>query len=82
MQNYQDLVLKLYDILKSFTKESFELKEETDLIADLGLDSIKVIELLVMIEDSFDISIPLNILPDIRTINDLAEQLQQLLLEE
>ncbi|MCK4787184.1 MAG: acyl carrier protein [Desulfobacteraceae bacterium] len=82
MQDYQSLLLKLYDILRPFTKDGLELNEETDLVADIGLDSMNVIKLLVMVEDSLDISIPLNILPDVRTIKDFAEQLQQLLLEE
>ena len=82
MQNYQDLVLKLSDLLEPFNKECLELREDTDLVADLGLDSLKVVELLVTVEDSFDISIPLNILPQIRTIGDFAEQLRRLLSEE
>ncbi len=82
MQNYQDLVLKLFDLLEPFNKECLELSEDTDLVADLGLDSLKVVELLVTVEDSFDISIPLNILPQVRTIGDFAEQLRRLLSEE
>jgi len=37
-----------------------------------------VMELIEQIEDHFDMSIPLNILPDIRTIHDLALQLEKL----
>lgn len=81
MQDYQALLLRLYDILKPFNKEGLDLNEETGLVADLGLDSMKVMELLVMVEDNFDISIPLNILPEVRTIRDFVEQLQQLLPE-
>ncbi len=81
MQDYRELVVKLCDILRPFNEEGIDLKEETDLAADLGLDSLKVLELLVTVEDSFDISIPLNILPHVRTIKDFAEQLQQLLSE-
>ena len=82
MQDYQDLVLKLFDLLKPFNKEDRELTEDTDLVADLGLDSLKVVELLVTVEDTFDISIPLNILPQVRTIKDFAKQLQHVLSEE
>ena len=81
MHDYQSLLLKLYEMLRFFTGEDVELDEETDLIEDIGLDSMKVIDLLSMIEDSFDISIPLNILPDIHTIKDFAKQVQQLLPE-
>jgi acyl carrier protein len=34
--------------------------------------------LIEHIEDDFDISVPLNILPDIRTLRDLANQLTKL----
>ena len=81
MYDYQDLVAKLCDILGPFNETGLKLDEETALVADLGLDSLKVMQIIVTIEDSFDISIPLNILPDIRTIKDFAEQLQQLLSE-
>jgi acyl carrier protein len=81
MQDYRELVVKLCDIMRPFNKEGIDLNEETDLAADLGLDSLKVVELLLAVEDSFDISVPLNILPNVRTIKDFAEQLQQLLSE-
>jgi len=81
MPDYRELVIKLCDILRPFNKDGIDLNEETDLAADLGLDSLKVVELLLMVEDTFDISIPLNILPQVRTIKDFAEQLQQLLSE-
>jgi acyl carrier protein len=81
MPDYRELVVKLCDILRPFNKDNIDLNEETDLAADLGLDSLKVMELLLTIEDSFDISIPLNVLPHVRTIKDFAEQLQQLLSE-
>ena len=54
------------------------LGADTDLIADIGLSSLQVMELIERLEDHFDISIPLNILPDITTIGDLATQLHAL----
>jgi len=81
MQDYRELVVKLCDIIRPFNKDGIDLNEETDLAGDLGLDSLKVVELLVTVEDSFDISIPLNVLPHVRTIKDFAEQLQRLLSE-
>lgn len=81
MQDYSDIVLKLCDLLGSFNKDEVELSENTDLVADLGLDSLKVVELLVSVEDTFDIFIPLNVLPQVRTIRDFAQRLQQLLSE-
>ena len=36
-------------------------------------------QLLLETEERFDISIPLNILPDVRTVKDFALQVQQLM---
>ncbi len=78
MEDYEDILTQLYHILKPSLKDGQNLEENTDLVADLGLDSLRVMTLVEEVEDSFDISIPLNILANVRTIKDFAMQLQQL----
>lgn len=79
MSNHGEVTERLYEVLSPFVKEGRTLKPETQLVADLGLDSMQVMELLSSIEDEFDISVPLNIVPDVRTIEDLAAQVSKLL---
>lgn len=45
---------------------------EMHISRDLGLDSLAAMDLLMSLEDEFDISIPLNALPDVETVGDLA----------
>jgi acyl carrier protein len=78
MASYEDVLDELYEVLRPFAKGDAELGEDTDLVGSLGLDSMKIMELLLQIEDRFDISIPLNVLPDVRTISDLAHQLHDM----
>jgi acyl carrier protein len=78
MANYEDILSQLFEIIKPSVKDGRQLEEDTDLVADLGLDSLKVMTLVEEVEDQFDISIPLNILANVRTIKDFALQLQQL----
>ena len=78
MASYQQYLPDLYNVLQPFANEGEVLGEETELVADLGLDSLKIMELMLEIEDHFDVSIPLNVLPDIRTIKDLAVQVGSL----
>ncbi len=78
MPGYQEAVTQLYEILKSYAKDGQVLQEETELVADLGLDSVQVMQLLLETEERFDVSIPLNILPDVRTVRDFALQIEQL----
>ena len=79
MQSKDDILDQLYELVRPFTEKPIKLEEETDLIDEVGLDSMKVMDLVMQIEDHFDISVPLNILPDVRTIGDLTRQLQKLL---
>ncbi len=78
MQRYEDILAQLYEAIRPFATGGLELEEETDLVNDLDLDSINVMNLVRAVEDSFDISIPLNILPHVRTVKDFAVQLQKL----
>lgn len=66
------------EALRRFAKKGKELSDDTDLIDDLGLDSLKMMDLLTEVEDHFDVLVPLNLLPEIRTVGDLVEQIGQL----
>ena len=51
----------------------------TMLASDLGIDSAELMEVLLEVEDEFDISIPLNVLPNINTVGELSVELERLL---
>ena len=78
MQDYDNILEEIYKVLKPFVPEGQKMAEDTDMVADLGLDSLKVMNIVESVEDSLDISIPLNILPDVRTVKDFVLQIQKL----
>ena len=78
MQNYEALLEKICELLRPFVDEGVELREESDFVADLNFDSLKVMKLVEQVEDEYDIAIPLNILPDVQTVKDFVTQLQKL----
>ena len=78
MHEYQTILQELDKILMPFAPRGQTINEDTDLVADLGLDSLKVMKIIESVEDSFDISIPLNVLPDVRTVKDFALQIQKI----
>jgi len=82
MQVYENTLQQVVEILKAFVPQGQQIKEETDLVADMGLDSLKVMKILENIEDNFDVSIPLNILPDVRTVKDLVVQIHKITEDE
>ena len=75
---YDDILQELKQALRSFIPPEQDIHEDTDLVADLDLDSLKVMKILESVEDCFDISIPLNIMPDVRTVKDFVLQIQEL----
>jgi acyl carrier protein len=44
----------------------------TDLAADLNIDSVAAMDLIMELEERFDIDIPINLVSDMATVADLA----------
>jgi acyl carrier protein len=78
MAEYQQYLGFIYTVLAAHNKKNLTLTENTHLVADIGLSSLEVMEFIEKIEDHFDISIPLNILPDVNTIGELAHRIHEL----
>ncbi len=78
MPRYQETLPELFEVLKPYAKDGQALTEDTELIGDLGLDSMKVMQLLLETEERFDISIPLNVVTDVRTVKDFARKIEHL----
>ncbi|MFN7970744.1 MAG: acyl carrier protein [Acidobacteriota bacterium] len=53
-----------------------EPRLDSEIVADLGLDSVAVLELCADIEDHFDINVPLNRLAQIRTVADMVARIE------
>jgi acyl carrier protein len=78
MPAYDEILRQVVELIRPLAPPDRPVAEETDLVADLEFDSLKVMSLIEQVEDRFDISVPLNILPDIRTVKDFTVQLQRL----
>ncbi len=80
MASYEDILMELYRVLKPLVTDStVTLSEDSELVAELGLDSLKIMNLVLTLEEHFDISIPLNVLPNVRTVKDLALRIEELI---
>ena len=60
-------------LAEQFDVEEDSLKNDTDLQDDLGADSLDVVDLLMSIEDEFEIEIPDEEIENIRTVGDLVD---------
>jgi acyl carrier protein len=60
-------------ILRRFQKDETPIWPGTNLADDMRLDSLAVMDLMMELEDRFDVTIPLNAVPEIRTVGNLAD---------
>jgi acyl carrier protein len=63
---------KLGELLGPFNEKGLELKPETEIAVDLAIDSVSVMDFVMEVEDYFDIDIPLNVLSDTHTMQDMV----------
>jgi len=73
-----DVESGVIDALKNVSRRPIEPASSNDLIADLGFDSLQVMELVTELEDRFDITIPPAAVPAVRTVADVVSQVTTL----
>jgi acyl carrier protein len=66
------------ELLAPFNKRGVDLTPGTRFSEDLNFDSLVVMEFVASVEDRFDISVPMNLLPDIATIRQLADAVDKI----
>lgn len=69
----QDIFATLCQLLEPFNSAKIALKPETDISADLNIDSVSVMDFVMEVEDHYNIEIPLNVLSETRSIADLVK---------
>jgi acyl carrier protein len=67
------------DVLKEVSRRPIEPTLESDLVADLGFDSLQIMEVVAELEGRFDIAIPLDELTATRTVAQVAARISALL---
>ena len=65
---------KVVDILaKQLGVGKDKIGQDTNIITDLGADSLDLVEVLMSLEDEFGVSIPDDAIPNIKTVGDLVK---------
>ncbi len=67
--------------VKAILAEQFDVEEEkitadTSIINDLGADSLDVVDLLMSIEDEFEVEVPDEEIENIKTVEDLVKYIE------
>lgn len=72
MVTIEDILARILLHLQPLAPPDKVVTADTDLLGTLGLESITVINVVLELEDEYDISVPLNALVDVRTAGQLA----------
>lgn len=74
VQEDDDLVFRrICALLEPLNHKGVKLTRDVDLVADLEIDSVSVLDVVMEVEDAYDISIPVNTISEIRTLGELVD---------
>jgi len=65
-------------IFEQVLGRSVMITDDTDIVEDLGMDSLGVMNFVMAIEDFYDLSIPLDRVAQIQTVADLVRAVEDL----
>ena len=71
----------ILDTLKSILEAQLDIDpesitEDTNIMDDLGADSLDVGEMLMAVEESFGVSVPDEEIPNLKTVRDIVEYVE------
>lgn len=71
----------VFEKVKAILSEQFDVEEEkitadTNIADDLGADSLDVVDLLMSIEDEFEIEVPDEEVENIKTVGELVKYIE------
>lgn len=69
---------RIVELIGPLNKKAVPLAEDTSFSNDLEMDSLTVMDLVANIEDEWDIVLPLNMLPELETIGQVADAVEKL----
>ena len=67
------------EVLRGRIRAGVQVSAQTKIARDLGLDSVAIMDLVMDLEDRFDISIPLDRIAEVETVGDLSHAIETLM---
>ena len=64
-------------IAEKFDIDVNEVKLTTNIFEDLGADSLDIVDMLMMLEDQYNITIPDEVAQEMRTIGDVVNYIEE-----
>jgi acyl carrier protein len=78
MTSRAQVYARIIELIEPLNVKKAPLAETTTFAGDLEMDSLTVMDLVASMEDEWDIVMPLNMLPDLETIGQVADAVTKL----
>lgn len=63
---------KICELLKPYNPKNLPIERSSGIMSDLEVDSVAVFDFIMELEDFYDISIPMEMVSDIKTVGELS----------
>ena len=74
-----EIFSKICELLKPYNPENRPISLASGIVSDLEVDSVAVFDLVMALEDHYDVSIPMEMVSDIKTVGELVNAIKQLI---
>ena len=75
---YTEIEHGVIDAIKTASRRPIEPTLASELVADLGFDSLQILDVIAELEGRFDITIPLESVPAARTVAQVVAEVSRL----
>ena len=75
----ENIEAEIVKVVEARIPAGVKVSAQTRIARDLGLDSVAVMDFVMDIEDHFDISIPLDRIAEVETVDDLSRAVEAIL---
>lgn len=69
---------KVCAVLAPFNHKGVEIIRETAIMADMEIDSVAVFDLIMEVEDAYEITFPMETVSEMNTVGDLVDTIRAL----
>jgi len=73
-----DVMCEICRHLEPFQVGDKPITGKTVIAKDLTIDSLAIMDMVMELEDRFDVAIPMNVIAEIHTVDQLADTIQEL----
>jgi len=74
----EEIYEKICELLKPYNPKNHPIEMSSGIMSDLEVDSVAVFDLVMGLEDHYDISIPMEMVSDIKTVGELTTAIKEL----